>query len=134
MVKREYQLLYITDSVELNSSIIDLNLLYKGVDILVLPTFMNEGLPLSILEAMARKILVISSDSGGIKDVIKNNITGLLIKKKDAEDLYNKMKFALDNYDSLQGIINNAYHLVKNNYYLGKMLKEYEELYQSSVN
>jgi len=39
--------------------------IYKDINVLVLPTRLNEGLPISILEAAARRILVVSADAGG---------------------------------------------------------------------
>lgn len=50
-----------------------------------------EGLPCAVIEARVLKIPVISYDTGGIKEIIKNNKNGFLIKQKDWKDLANKM-------------------------------------------
>ncbi len=50
-------------------------------------TSVFEGLPISVLEAMALELPVIASASGSIRDIIMNDQTGLLIESNDAEQL-----------------------------------------------
>ncbi len=51
----------------------------KNCDILVQPSLVAEAMPRAVLEAMAYRKLVISSDIGGAKDVIKHGVTGFLV-------------------------------------------------------
>ena len=53
-------------------------------DIFVLPSY-NEGLPMAILEAMAHKLPIISTDVGSITDAVQHNKNGLVIKSGDVE-------------------------------------------------
>lgn len=48
-------------------------------------TSVSEVSPLTIKEAMAASLPVISSDVGGINDIIRNNINGFLIQKNDTD-------------------------------------------------
>lgn len=59
-------------------------------DIYVLPSFV-EGIPISLLEAMALGIPSISTEINGIPEAIENRKTGLLVKPGDTESL----KYAL---------------------------------------
>lgn len=52
---------------------------YRKIKILVLPT-RSDGLPNTIIEAMASCCTVISTDIGGIPSVIDNNVTGFIIQ------------------------------------------------------
>ena len=60
--------------------------LYSASDVYVLPTY-REGLGLSILEASATGLPVITSDTYGVRDSIIENITGLRCKTYDVETL-----------------------------------------------
>ncbi len=68
----------------------------KECDIFILPSY-NEGLPISILEAMSYSLPVISTPVGGIPEVIKEGENGFLITPGDKEALYNAIiKLATD--------------------------------------
>lgn len=62
----------------------DLAEVYADLDIVVL-TSLNEGTPVSMIEAMASARPVIATDVGGVKDLIRNNIDGMLIGSNDVE-------------------------------------------------
>lgn len=59
----------------------------------------SEGTPVSILEAQAGAIPVVSTLHEGIKDVIVNNKTGFLVEEHDEADMTEKIEFLLNNLD-----------------------------------
>jgi glycosyltransferase involved in cell wall biosynthesis len=105
--------------------------IYRDIDVLVLPTQMNEGLPISILEAAARKILVLSADAGGVKDFLQNGQTGIMLTSVDPENIASTLKKIILNYNNYMPILDNALNKVKEEFSLVVMNKEYEEFYSS---
>lgn len=66
---------------------------FNNADMFVFPTYYpNECFPLVLLEAMQHGLPCISTDEGGISSIIEDGKTGLLVNRKDAEDLANKME------------------------------------------
>ncbi|MBM4045684.1 MAG: glycosyltransferase family 4 protein, partial [Planctomycetes bacterium] len=57
------------------------------LDVFVLPTAVREGLPLSIAEAMACRKPVVATDVGGVREVVKHAVTGLVVPPKDSNAL-----------------------------------------------
>lgn len=67
------------------------NNLLKNSDLYILPSY-NEGLPLSILEAMSYGLPIISTPVGGTPEVVKEGINGFLIQPGDKVAIYNAIK------------------------------------------
>lgn len=62
------------------------------VDCVVLPSY-REGLPKSLLEAMAMEIPVIATDVPGCRAIVKDHETGLLVKPADVQSLADAMHY-----------------------------------------
>lgn len=67
-------------------------------DVFVLPTW-REGFGVSVLEAQALSLPVITSDAYGVVDASVEGVTGLRCKVNDSEGLYHCMKQYYDNPD-----------------------------------
>lgn len=61
--------------------------LYEKIDLLVMPSQLPEAFPLVTLEALANSIPVIGSNSGGIPEIIRENINGFLFEPGDVATL-----------------------------------------------
>lgn len=110
----------------------------KNADIFVHPSFTDkkghkEGIPTIIVEAMASGLPVISTYHAGIPSVINHNITGLLVKEHDTENLSNEIyKFMTNNTLRMQ-IGKNAQEYVISNLNLVEKEKELEFIYKQAI-
>jgi glycosyltransferase involved in cell wall biosynthesis len=66
-------------------------------DVLVVPSIGYENSPLTIHEAALAGVPVITSNIGGMAEIIERLKNGLLFQVGDANDLYKKMKLLIDN-------------------------------------
>ena len=71
-------------------------LLYREMDIALIPTKAAEGTSLSCLEAMSSGCIIISSYIGGLSDLVINDYNGLLIKPT-VENIINTITSLLEN-------------------------------------
>lgn len=72
-------------------------------DIFIHPSH-REGFPNVILQAGAMHLPVICSNIPGNADIIQNEKTGLMFEVKNEDDLYTKLKFAIENKERTEKI------------------------------
>jgi glycosyltransferase involved in cell wall biosynthesis len=65
--------------------------IYAGHDIFVLPSLV-EGMPLTLLEAMATAMPVVTTNTCGMADVVEDEINGLLVPAADAGKLAERIE------------------------------------------
>jgi glycosyltransferase involved in cell wall biosynthesis len=71
--------------------------LYRRADIVVIPSTLSEGVPLSALEGMVSGAVVIASNIGGIPTVIKHQKNGILVQPKNTNAIINAINFIYKN-------------------------------------
>jgi L-malate glycosyltransferase len=76
-------------------------------------TSINEGLGTSILDAFAAGIPVVSTNAGGIPEMVEHNKTGLLADVKDSKTLAEHVLSLLNNESLRNDLVNNAREKVK---------------------
>lgn len=69
---------------------------YEGADIFALPSH-REGLPRTVLEAMAMGLPVVTTDAPGCRDTIENGVSGLLFPVGDAAALESALETLIAN-------------------------------------
>ncbi|MFQ5444607.1 MAG: glycosyltransferase family 4 protein [Nitrospinales bacterium] len=105
---------------------------FKSCDIFVLPSF-NEGLPGSILEAMAVGVPVISTPVGGIPEAVIENRNGFLINPGDVDSLYKKIvKLGQDkNLREMMG--KESHKIIKEKFDIESIVSKLGEIYAEVV-
>lgn len=107
----------------------DLDEIRKNINIYLMCS-KNEAFGRVTIESMMSKNLVIGANTGGTKELIKDNETGFLYNQGDYIDLANKIKFAIENWDKSKEIIENAYIDAMENYSIKRCADEVYNIYQ----
>lgn len=102
--------------------------LLNWADVYILPSF-NEGLPISILEAMSYSLPVISTPVGGIPEVIDAK-NGIMVTPGNDEEIYHAMKFYIDNIGEIELQGKESYKKVET-YLPDYVLNHLKQIYKS---
>lgn len=106
----------------------DVKEILKILDIFVLSSLW-EGLSIALLEAMAAGLPIIATDIKGNRELIKDNVNGLLMSPKNAKDLARKIQYLLDHYGIAQRLGEKARQMVEQNYNVHKNFQQVESIY-----
>lgn len=131
----QMQQLKITDQVKIIPGLAqkDLFKFLKTCDVLVLPS-LQEGIANVVLEAMALGVPVISTNCGGMAEVVIPNQTGWLVPVRNPKAIADAiLDFANTSEAELQRITTNAHQLVKKHFQSKTSIQQFLELYQLAL-
>ncbi len=111
----------------------DVSEILFSIDIFVLPS-LREGLGIAVLEAMACGKPVIATNVGGIPEVVKDGITGILVPPKDPEALYCAMNELLDDREKREKMGRIGERVCNENFRAKTMVEKIENLYDFFIN
>lgn len=103
-LKKITENLGISNSVRFLGKFADVIPFYKRMDIFVLPSVL-EGFGIVILEAMAMGIPVVATDVDGIKEVVLNGESGILVPPKNHEAIANAVNYLIENLQVRERLI-----------------------------
>lgn len=98
-------------------------------DLFILPSY-SEGLPVSVLEAMSARVLVITTNVGGLGELIEDGVNGYLVVPNAPEQLANRIRHCMMHADSVDSIRETAYKMVCDRFNGDIMLEQYRAIYQ----
>ncbi len=124
--------LKIKEAVRFIPSVSDTSCAFSAMDIFVMPS-LQEGLGLSIMEAMLAEVPVIASSVGGIPSLVKNNETGILVRPADAGELASAIINLLQDKEKAFGLTHKARELIIRDFSLEAMAESTEKVYQECL-
>jgi len=92
------------------------NYIFERIDLTVLPSLYKEGLPNVLLESMAMKVPVVSSNLGGVPELVIDGETGLMVEPGNADDLAFSINIIWSDKENYQKMKLSARRLIENNF------------------
>lgn len=141
-LETETEMLDIKDLITFLGNRNDTDVFYAGLDIVAL-TSLNEGTPLSLIEAMANEKPVISTAVGGVRDLL-GNITehkegfqicerGLTISSNNAENFYNGLIYFAKDEKLQKRLSESGKKFVQTYYGKERLIDDVKKLYRNLV-
>lgn len=125
---REAELLGIGDRVHLLGHQDDVRRWLGAMNVFALPS-LSEGLPLSLLEAMAAGLCPVVTAVGGMPEVVRDGQTGFLVPPEDPARMADKILFLLQHPDVARRMGQAARESMRAAFSLERMLADYRHLY-----
>jgi glycosyltransferase involved in cell wall biosynthesis len=108
----------------------DLNNYYNDCDLFILPS-VDEGFGLVLVEAQLCKKPVIGADSGGIRDIITDGVTGLLFTSGSKTDLCEKILISLHNKEFSHRLAVQGYESAINSFSSRSISRKYQSVFNT---
>lgn len=106
----------------------DFNPALKAMDVFVLPA-LKQGLGAIMLDAMARGLPVIASESGGVFSVVSDEVTGLLVPPSDEGALAERIRYLIEHPARARELGVAARRRVLNQFHVDSMIQVTADLY-----
>ncbi|GAB4420738.1 MAG: glycosyltransferase family 4 protein [Thermodesulfovibrionales bacterium] len=107
----------------------DIPEIIASLNMVVHPSYANEGVPQSVLQAMAMERPVVASDAGATKEVIINGKTGFLIEARNPGQIAERIIELYKNPELMVRFGKAGRKIVEKNYSIETMLDKIETLY-----
>ena len=127
-IKKEWKDLGLEEAVFFPGLKTDVKPYFEAMDIFMMSSSF-EGLPIALLEAMSMECAVVSTDAGGIKEVIRNEVDGLICPVDEWQELSARIKILLDDPKLLDNYKKLARKRVQESFSMKRMVSELEGHY-----
>jgi glycosyltransferase involved in cell wall biosynthesis len=126
-VERTVRLLKLTERVTLHGKVARPQEALGQIGLLVLPSI-SEGMPMVLIEAMAAGVAVLGRDVPGVRDVIEDGRTGVLVKSLDVAALGEGIRSLVGRAEMRAAMIEAGRAMVREKYSWEAVLPRYREV------
>ena len=88
---------------------------HSNYDIAIVPSTASEGTSLSLIEAMAAGCAVVSTDIGGLTNIIIDGHNGIIVRPQE-EELHQALEYLINSYDERKRLSLNGYKTIKDSF------------------
>jgi len=106
----------------------DTDVIYAGLDIVTL-TSLNEGTPVTLIEAQAAGVPIVTTDVGGVKDVVCDQ-TAMVATAGDLEHLTNSVLMLANSTELRQDMAMHGWPRVRNHFHYQRLANDVSALYR----
>ncbi|MBU0488284.1 MAG: glycosyltransferase [Bacteroidetes bacterium] len=117
-------------TVTFTSWIKDIDVVMAGLDIIAL-TSLNEGTPVSLIEAQAANKPIVSTAVGGIKNVVIPGVTALLSPKGNLNQFSQNMLALVEKESMRKKMGNDGWDFVARKFHYTRLVNDMQNLYYS---
>ena len=103
---------------------------YHSMDLFIMSSI-YEGLGRSITEALSCGVPVVCTDVEGVPEIVRDNITGILVPPKDANKLADGIIRTLNDIETAKKMAEEGRRFVKDNFDVNKMVNDIDSLYNT---
>jgi glycosyltransferase involved in cell wall biosynthesis len=132
-IEEEIKKLQLSEKVILTGLTRDVQSYLSIMDVFLI-TSLWEGLPRTVLQAMAMGIPVVAYKSGGIPEVVNNGISGYLCNQGDTDEMTKKTILLLKNPIMREEMGRKGRSMISNEFDLQVMIKQVSQLYFDLLN
>src|SRR5437879_7786565 len=93
----------------------------------------QEGIPNSMLEAMATGLPVFATDHGGIPEAIENGVSGILVPQRDHEEISQALLQSVQDRDLLSRLARNGANDVAQQFDQQNQIRRLEKIYLEMI-
>lgn len=108
----------------------DVDIAVSGLDIIALTSF-NEGTPVSLIEAQAGNKPIVTTNVGGIENVVRTDDTALLVDSNNVEQFSTSLIRLINDEKLREQMSKNGWELVKERFHYTRLVSEMSTLYNN---
>lgn len=117
------------EKIVLTSWIKDIASFNAGMDVICL-TSDNEGTPVSLIEAQACNVPIVSTEVGGVLDIVSQGETGFVVPKGDLQAFAEKLGLLIENEEIRKKMSQNGWNFVKDKFHYTRLAADMANYYR----
>ena len=110
----------------------DMSAFYQELDV-YLNTSLHEGIPMSVLEAMAYRLPTIAPKVGGLKEIVTDGVDGYLLNARTPKDFADKCLSLYESETLRQKMAHAAREKIIREFSIQRMVEDYTDIYMQII-